>query len=86
MKRIVLPLALIASLALAGTATAAPSVTPAGFTGACNMLRSWPGVGPGVPDGRGMERAMTVDNANGNTGMWGAVYNTTGNTPEDGCK
>jgi hypothetical protein len=78
MKRIVLPLALIATLALAGTAAAAPSVTPNGWTGACNMINDH-----ALP---GMLNAMTRDNPNGNAGMWRAVYQTTGNTPEDGCK
>ena len=37
------------------------------------MLQAWPGGGANVPDGSGMENAMTVDNANGNTGMFTAV-------------
>ncbi|MDA8202144.1 MAG: hypothetical protein M0Z49_05185 [Chloroflexi bacterium] len=78
MKRIVLPLALIATLAFAGTAAAAPSVTPAGWTGACNMINE-----NALP---GMWNAMTHDNPNGSDGMWGAVYHTTGNTPQEGCK
>jgi hypothetical protein len=78
MKRILVPLALIATLAFAGTAAAAPPVTPAGWTGACNMIND-----NALP---GMLNAMTRDNSNGNDGMWGAVYHTTGNTPADGCK
>ena len=61
-----------ASPLLAGVATAA-DVTPNGFVGACNMVRSWPGVGPGVPDGGGMLLAMGRDAAAGNTGMTTAV-------------
>ena len=60
-------------------AIAAPSPTPNGFTGAANMLSAWPGVGPGVPVGGGMENAMNVDNPNGNTGMFTAVGVSGGN-------
>lgn len=44
-------------------ASAAPSTTPAGYVGACNMLVS----------GSGMANAMSVDNPNGTTGMFRAV-------------
>jgi hypothetical protein len=37
------------------------------------MLNAWPGGGANVPDGGGMQNAMTVNNANGNNGMFGAV-------------
>ena len=63
----------------AGSAEAQPSPTPNGFVGACNMVASWPGLGVqnpngvGVPPGGGMQRAMTVDNPNGNAGMGTAV-------------
>jgi hypothetical protein len=57
-------LASSASVALAAT-TSAPGT---GATGACNMLASW-----GVGANGGMANAMSVDNANGNTGMFGAV-------------
>ena len=73
-------------LILAATAAAALSVgvatsgattpTPNGYCGAANMINSWPGGGANVPDGGGMQKAMTVDNANGNRGMSIAVGNT----------
>ena len=80
MKR-VLASALVAGslLALGGSATAAPKPTPAGWVGACNMNASWPGLGNqnpngvGVQSGGGMELAMTVDNPNGNAGMFHAT-------------
>ena len=37
------------------------------------MVHAFPGGGANVPNGGGMEHAMTVDNANGNTGMSTAV-------------
>jgi hypothetical protein len=59
-----------AALALSSlAASAAPSPTPNGLIGACNMLQSWPGVGPGVPAGGGMENAMSSDAPQGNAGM-----------------
>jgi hypothetical protein len=78
MKRaLALVSALVLLVALAGNAAAAPGTTPNGFTGACNMVMSWPGVrvgnGVGVQPGGGMERAMTVNNPNGNAGMNRAV-------------
>jgi hypothetical protein len=65
--------------AFAGTAAAAPDPTPTGWVGACNMLVSWPGfgvqnpTGVGVQPGGGMELAMSVDNPNGNAGMFHAT-------------
>lgn len=44
-------------------ASASPGQTPTGYTGACNMLVSGPG----------MVNAMSVNNANGDTGMFRAV-------------
>ena len=70
-------LVLLSLTAFAGSVSAAPGPTPNGFTGACNMVASWPGAGPGegvgVQPGGGMENAMTVNNPNGNLGMWRAV-------------
>jgi hypothetical protein len=64
--------------AFAGGAAAAPNPTPNGFVGACNMVAAWPGEGPGngvgVQPGGGMELAMSVDNPNGNDGMFHAVF------------
>jgi hypothetical protein len=69
----------------AGSAAAAPPETPNGFVGACNMLASWPDLGPGqgvgVQPGGGMERAMSVDNPNGNLGMDHAVSVSGGDCP-----
>lgn len=69
--------------AFAGSVSAAPGPTPNGFTGACNMVMSWPGVrdlihenGVGVQTGGGMENAMTVNNPNGNAGMTRATINS----------
>ena len=66
--------------ALPGSAAADPPTTPNGWEGACNMNQSWPGLnlnnGVGVQPGGGMERAMTVNNPNGNEGMFGAVERT----------
>jgi hypothetical protein len=63
--------------AFAGSAAATPKPTPNGWVGACNMSVSWPGFGVGsgvgVQPGGGMERAMTVDNPNGNEGMFHAT-------------
>jgi hypothetical protein len=53
----------------AGVALAATAPAPGtGATGACNMLASW-----GAGANGGMAHAMSVDNPNGNTGMFGAV-------------
>jgi len=80
-------LAVAALTALAGSAAAAPSMTPNGWVGACNMNSAWPTLSPGnavgitgTPDwdgdGGGMERAMTVNNPNGNDGMFNAVFHS----------
>jgi|Tabmets5t2r1_1033131.scaffolds.fasta_scaffold71749_1 hypothetical protein len=76
MKRVLASAVIAATLTIfGGTAAAAPSPTPNGWIGACNMNVSWPGLGVqnpngvGVQPGGGMERAMTVDNPNGNAGM-----------------
>ena len=70
-------LVMLSLAAFAGSVSAAPGPTPNGFTGACNMVASWPGAGPGegvgVQPGGGMENAMSVNNPNGNLGMWRAV-------------
>jgi hypothetical protein len=65
----------LAATAAVGTASAEPSPTPSGLTGACNMLAAW-----GAGANGGMANAMTVDNPNGNAGMWNAVWNS-GNQP-----
>jgi hypothetical protein len=78
MKRIALTLALIATLAFAGTAAAAPSVTPNGWTGSCNMLT-------GYLNG-GLGNAFANESDNGWDGKWHSVSVTTGNTEQDGCK
>ena len=65
----------LAGTAALGTASAGPSPTPSGLTGACNMLHAW-----GVGANGGMANAMSVDNPNGNAGMWTAVWNS-GNQP-----
>jgi len=53
----------------AGVALAATAPAPGtGATGACNMLAAW-----GAGANGGMAHAMSVDNASGNTGMFGAV-------------
>jgi hypothetical protein len=65
--------------ATASSAAAAPNPTPNGWVGACNMVVSWPGLGVqnpsgvGVQPGGGMEQAMTIDNPNGNAGMFHAT-------------
>lgn len=79
---------LLTIAALAGSAAgaaAAPTETPNGWIGACNMNSSWPTLSPGQAvgitgtvewdgDGGGMEHAMTVNNPNGNDGMFNAVF------------
>jgi hypothetical protein len=81
MKRMLALVSILVPLelaALTGSAAAAPNPTPNGFVGACNMVASWPGAGPGngvgVQPGGGMELAMSVDNPNGNDGMFHAVF------------
>ena len=80
MKVAVAVASLVAALGAAVPALAAPSPTPNGWVGACNMNSSWPGLSPSngvaVQPGGGMERAMTVDNPNGNAGMSRAVERT----------
>jgi len=70
-------LVVLSLTAFAGSVSATPGPTPNGFTGACNMVMSWPGArvgnGVGVQPGGGMENAMTVNNPNGNAGMNRAV-------------
>jgi len=61
-------LVVLSLTAFAGSVSAAPGPTPAGLTGACNMLQAW-----GVGAQGGMENAMSRDNPNGNLGMWRAV-------------
>ena len=70
--------AVVAAVGLSGgIEAAAPHETPIGFTGACNMRAAVSGYGPGqgvgVQPGGGMQNAMTVDNPNGNLGMYRAV-------------
>lgn len=78
MKRIALALALIAALALAGTAAAAdPPITPNGYAGALNMAN-----GAALP---GMLNAMSRNNANGNAGMSCAVSITNGFAEPGSC-
>jgi hypothetical protein len=76
-KRLLILAATLAAALSVGVATsgAAPE-TPNGYCGAANMLNAWPGGGANVPDGGGMQNAMTVNNPNGNNGMFGAVDNT----------
>ena len=74
MKKVLILAATVAAALSVGVATsAATPTTPGGYCGALNMLHAWPGGGANVPDGGGMLNAMTVDNANGNTGMFTAV-------------
>ena len=76
MKKVLILAATIAAVLGVGVGTsAATQPTPAGYCGALNMVHALPG-GGGVPDGGGMQLAMTVDNANGNTGMSTAVGNS----------
>jgi len=81
MRRAVIFVSAMVALGLAvfgSSASAAPNLTPNGYVGACNMVAAWPGGGPGngvgVQPGGGMERAMTVNNPNGNEGMFHAVF------------
>jgi hypothetical protein len=76
-KVLILAATIAAALGIGvGTAAAAPKLTPNEKCGAYNMVQAWPGGGANVPDGGGMQRAMTVDNTNGNDGMSTAVNNT----------
>jgi hypothetical protein len=77
-KVLILAATIAATLGIGvGTAAATPT-TPNGYCGALNMVQASPffGGGANVPDGGGMDHAMAVDNANGNTGMGTAVGNT----------
>jgi len=74
MKNVLILAATAAAALSVGVATsAATPQTPNGYCGAANMLNSWPGGGANVPADGGMQNAMTVNNANGNNGMFGAV-------------
>jgi hypothetical protein len=81
---VLVSLVVLVLTAFAGGAAARPSETPNGWVGACNMNSSWPTLSPGQAvgiqgtvdfdgDGGGMENAMTVDNLNGNDGMFNAT-------------
>lgn len=61
-------LVLLSLFAFAGSVSADPGPTPNGLTGACNMVRAWD-----ADPRNGMDHAMAVNNANGNTGMARAV-------------
>ncbi len=74
-KLLILAATAVAALSVGASAGAAPQ-TPNGYCGALNMAMAWPGGGASVPDGGGMQNAMTVDNANGNAGMSTAVGNS----------
>jgi len=63
----------VAALTIGVATAGATPETPNGYCGAANMLKAWPGGGANVPDGGGMQHAMTVNNTNGNNGMFGAV-------------
>jgi hypothetical protein len=67
-----------ALLAVAGAATADPGPTPNGLTGAGNMVNA--------DAASGMANAMSRDNANGNAGMFCAVFTTTGVTAPGSCR
>lgn len=75
-------LVMLSLTAFAGSASAAPGPTPSGWTGACNMMAAVSvadgGSSVGVKPGGGMVNAMTVNNPNGNVGMYRAVANTGG--------
>ena len=55
-------------MAFPGVVSASPSETPNGFCGALNMVQAF-----GAGEQGGMARAMSVDNQNGNDGMFTAV-------------
>ncbi len=75
-KVLILAASIAAAMSVGVAASAATPTTPNGYCGALNMVQAWPGGGANVPDGGGMEHAMSVDNANGNTGMSTAVANS----------
>ena len=67
MKKMLIPAATIAAALSVGVATSgATSQTPNGYCGALNMLQA----------GAGMGNGMSVDNGNGNAGMFKAVGNS----------
>ena len=67
-----------ASLLGVGTAAAAPGPTPNQLTGAANMVN--------IHALSGMMNAMTINNPNGDAGMWCAVYITNGVVSPGTCK
>jgi len=75
-KVLIVAATIVAALGIGVSTAAARTPTPNGYCGAYNMVQAWPGGGANVPDGGGMEHAMTVDNANGNAGMSTAVGNS----------
>lgn len=78
MKRISTLVALAAVLAaFPGAAAAVPGPTPSGYTGAANMVNEHAFTG--------MMNAMSVNNPNGNAGMWCAVYITNGVADPGSC-
>ena len=68
-----------AAFAGAGAAAAAPGPTPSGLTGAMNMTNT-------NAMKTGMPHAMSVNNPNGDTGMYCAVFITNGITPPSTCR
>jgi hypothetical protein len=78
MKRISALLATAALLTFAGAAAAAPGPTPNNLTGAANMVNT--------NALTGMSNAMSTDNANGNAGMWCAVFITNGLSAPGSCR
>ena len=78
MRNLLILSATVAAALSVGVATSgATPETPNGYCGAANMLNAWPGGGANVPNDGGMQNAMTVNHANGNDGMFGAVGATT---------
>lgn len=75
-RLLILAATLVATLSIGVATAGAAPVTPNGYCGAANMLMAWPDGGANVPDGGGMQHAMTVNNPNGNNGMFGAVAAT----------
>jgi len=75
-KLLILAATIAATLGLSVATAAATPQTPNLKCGAYNMVQAWPGGGASVPGDRGMQRAMAVDNSNGNDGMSTAVNNT----------
>jgi len=75
-KVLILAAMIAATLGISVGTADARTPTPNGYCGAYNMVQAWPGGGANVPDGGGMEHAMTVNNTNGNDGMSTAVGNS----------